>query len=109
MGVVVTVGLLFGMILGQFFKCYILVPAYGLAVVVVLASRAHMDNSLLDSLLQFVVLTTSLQIGYLVGLAAGNSHRLRNRSKNFDVPGLDARLARDVETRERSRKAASIF
>ena len=36
-----------------------------------LASPPHTDNSLLVSLLQFVMLTVSLQIGYVAGLAAG--------------------------------------
>jgi hypothetical protein len=43
MGILV-VGFLFGIILGQFFKCYILFPACGLALVLVLASSAYMDN-----------------------------------------------------------------
>jgi len=44
--ILIIVGVLFGMILGQFFKCFVLFPAYGLAIVLVLASPAHMDNSL---------------------------------------------------------------
>src|SRR5947208_2482789 len=35
MGVLVVV--LFGMILGQFFKCFVLIPASGLAIILVLA------------------------------------------------------------------------
>ena len=108
MGILVAVGLLFGMILGQFFKCYVLVPACGLAVVVVLTSPAHMDNSLLGSFLSFVVLNTSLQVGYVVGFVASDFDPAPKRSKNVGVPDLDA-LARSAETRERSKKAAEIF
>jgi hypothetical protein len=67
MGILVVVGFLFGMILGRFFTCYVLVPACCLAIVLVVASPAHMDNSLLGSLLQFVMLNVSLQIGYVGG------------------------------------------
>ena len=79
MSILIIVGVLFGMILGQFFKCFVLFPAYGLAIVLVLASPAHMDNSLdnslLGSLLQIVVLITSLQIGYVIGSVTSNFHR----------------------------------
>jgi hypothetical protein len=67
MGILVVVGFLFGMILGQFFKCYVLVPACALAIVLVLASPVHMDNNHLGSFLQFVMLNVSLQIGYVAG------------------------------------------
>ena len=63
MGILVIVGVLFGMILGQFFKCFVLFPACGLAIVLVLAIPAHMDTSLLGSFLQFIVLTTSILSG----------------------------------------------
>ena len=59
MGILVVV--LFGMGLGQFFKCFVLIPASGLAIILVLANPAHIEHSLL------VVLITSLQIGYVVG------------------------------------------
>lgn len=62
--------LLFGMILGQFFKCFVLFPATALAIVLFLASPAHMGSGFLISFLQFFVLITSLQIGYVIGLVA---------------------------------------
>ena len=62
-GILVIVGVLFGMILGQFFKCFVLFPAYALAIVLVLASPTDMDhsldNSLLGSLLQIIVLAST--------------------------------------------------
>ena len=67
MGILVVVGILFGMILGQFFKCFVLIPASGLAIILVLANPAHIEHSLLGWFLQIVVLITSLQIGYVVG------------------------------------------
>ena len=67
MGILVVVGILFGMILGQFFKCFVPIPASGLAIILVLANPAHIEHSLLGWFLQIVVLITSLQIGYVVG------------------------------------------
>ena len=60
----------FGMILGHFCKWYVLIPACGLAIVLVLAIAAHPEDSLLGSVLQIIVVTTSIQIGYVVGLFA---------------------------------------
>ena len=65
MGILVVV--LFGMGLGQFFKCFVLIPASGLAIILVLANPAHIEHSLLGWFLQIVVLITSLQIGYVAG------------------------------------------
>jgi hypothetical protein len=70
MGILVLGGVLFGMILGRFFKSFVLIPAGLLAIVLVLIKPAHMENSLLGWLVQFVVLNTSLEIGYVVGLVA---------------------------------------
>ena len=58
MGILVVGGVLFGIILGQFFKSFVLIPAGGLAIVLVLINPAHMENSLLGWFIQFVVLTT---------------------------------------------------
>src|SRR5450631_3400211 len=106
MGILVVVGFLFGMILGQFFKCYVLVPACGLAIILVLASPAHMDNSHLGPFLQFVVLIVSLEIGYVVGLVARNFHREPKRSKRLKSPHFDEIPSSLAETPERDRRAA---
>ncbi len=104
MGMLAIVGVLFGIVLGQFFKCYVLIPACGLAIVLVLAGPAHMNSNLLDLFLHFVVLTTSIQIGYVVGLVVGNFHREPMRSKQD--PHFDEILSSHAETAERDRKAA---
>ncbi len=49
---------------------YVLIPACRLAIVLVLAIAAHPEDSLLGSVLQIIVVTTSIQIGYVVGLFA---------------------------------------
>jgi len=80
MGLLILGGVLFGMILGRFFRWFVLVPVCGLASVLVLANPAHMDG-FLGRLLQIAVVSVSLQIGYLVGLAARNSSPAPKRSK----------------------------
>ena len=85
MGILVVGGVLFGMILGQFFKWFVLIPACGLAIVLVLINPAHMENGVLGWFVQFVVLITSLQIGYVVGLVASNFRLASKRSKK---PGV---------------------
>jgi hypothetical protein len=87
MGILVVVGFLFGMILG-------------------LVSPPHMDNSLLVSFLQFVMLTVSLQIGYVAGLAAGNFRRQSKHSKRLKNPYVDEISSSLAKTPERDRRAA---
>ena len=86
MGILVVGGVLFGMILGQFFKSFVLIPAGGLAIVLVLINPAHMESSLLGGFVQFVVLITSLQIGYVVGLVASNFRRGTRRRQTRRNP-----------------------
>jgi len=77
-------GGVFGTILGRFFRWFVLVPVCGLASVLVLANPAHMDG-FLGRLLQIAVVAVSLQVGYLVGLAARNSSPAPKRSKDLGV------------------------
>ena len=56
MGNLVVAGALFGMILGRFFKWPVLIPAYGLVSVMVVANPAHMENSLAGWCVQTVML-----------------------------------------------------
>jgi hypothetical protein len=73
MGVIIVGGVLFGTILGRFFKIFILVPASALAIVLVLVSPTPAESSWWQSMLEIVVLITSLQVGYFVGLLTGSS------------------------------------
>jgi hypothetical protein len=70
MGILVIGGVLFGMILGQFFMWNVLVPACGLVIVLALVYPADVGHSLLSGFLHIYLLTTSLQIGYVIGLFA---------------------------------------
>jgi hypothetical protein len=74
MGILFLGAVVFGIILGQFFKWFILIPASWLVLVLVPANRTEMDIGLLGSFVQFIVLTIGLQIGYVVGLIARDFH-----------------------------------
>jgi hypothetical protein len=59
---------LLGTVLGRFFKVWVLVPLCAFLLVAVLVRSADVEHGLLRPLLEFAVLITSLQIGYVSGL-----------------------------------------
>lgn len=59
---------LLGAVLGRFFKVLVLVPACAFLLATVLVRSADVEHGLLRPLLEFAVLITSLQIGYVSGL-----------------------------------------
>jgi F0F1-type ATP synthase assembly protein I len=83
MGVLIVGGVLFGTILGRFFKVYVLVPASALAIILVLAHPASTEQGLLYSLLEVGILVTSLQVGYVLGLVTGTAPLLEDAWKPF--------------------------
>jgi len=101
MAILVVGGILVGTVLGQFFKYAVLIPACGLAVILVLANPAHIEHSLLDSFLQIVAATASLQFGYVVGLVAGNFRRASKHSKNLVAHSLDEAPSGRSESRDK--------
>jgi len=60
--------LLLGAILGRFFNVLVLAPAFAFSLAMVVANFAYFGHDLLHPLLEFAVLITSLQIGYVSGL-----------------------------------------
>jgi hypothetical protein len=60
--------LLLGAILGRFFKVLVLVPASAFILAAVLVSSAAVEGGLPRTLLEFALLNTTLQIGYVAGL-----------------------------------------
>jgi hypothetical protein len=70
MGILVVGAALFGTILGKFAKWYVLIPTCGLAIVLALIFLTHTEPSLLRWFPQIYVVTSSLQIGYVVALFA---------------------------------------
>jgi hypothetical protein len=59
---------LLGAVLGRFFKVLVLVPACAFVFVAILVRSAYVEHGLLPPPLEFAVLITSLQIGYVLGL-----------------------------------------
>ena len=71
MTILIIGSVLLGAILGRFFKVLVLAPACALVLAVVLVKSADREHGLLRPLLEFAVLITSLQIGYVFGLVSG--------------------------------------
>jgi hypothetical protein len=59
---------LLGANLGRSFKVLVLIPACALTLAIIVANSAYFGHSLPRTLVEFVVLITSLQIGYISGL-----------------------------------------
>jgi CDP-diglyceride synthetase len=84
MSAMIVGGVLFGTILGRFFKVYILLPASILAAVLVLASPTSADNSWWVSVLEIAILITCLQVGYFAGLLTGSTSLLESSDRTWD-------------------------
>lgn len=67
MAILLIWSVLLGAVLGRFFKVLVLVPACAFLLVAVLVRSADGEHGLLRPLLEFAVLITSLQIGYVSG------------------------------------------
>jgi hypothetical protein len=68
MAILLIWSVLLGAVLGRFFKVLVLVPACTFLLAAVLVRSAYFGHDLLRPLLEFAVLITSLQIGYVSGL-----------------------------------------
>ena len=68
MAILILGSVVLGAVFGRFFKVLVLVPACALVLAVVLVRSADGEHGLLRPLLEFAVLITSLQIGYVSGL-----------------------------------------
>jgi hypothetical protein len=75
-----------GAILGRFFKVLVLVPACALVLAVVLVRSADGEYGLLRPLLEFAVLITSLQIGYVFDLVSHRIPSVSERRGTMAVP-----------------------
>jgi hypothetical protein len=69
MSILIIGSVLAGAILGRFFKVLALLPVSAFVLVVVLVRTAYFEHGLLHMVLEFGVLTMSLQIGYFANLA----------------------------------------
>jgi hypothetical protein len=106
MGILVVGGVLFGFILGQFFKFFVLIPACAIAFILLLTNPAHLESGLLGWFLQAAAVTVSLQIGYVAGLFGRSFHRRPKRSKELRGGGLPEVSSRLAERPEGGRRAA---
>ncbi len=70
--IILIVGiLLLGAVFGWFFSVWILAPTCAMTFVIFLACSIDAGQGLLRALLEFGILATSLQIGYVTGLLSG--------------------------------------
>ncbi len=60
-----------GTVFGRFFKVWVLVPANALTFAIVFARSAYYEHGLLSAFLQFTMIATCLQIGYVSGCLSG--------------------------------------
>ena len=87
---------LFGAVLGRFFKFLILVPACGFVLGAVLVESTYVEHGLLRQVLEFAVLITSLQIGYVLGLIS--SFATRKAAPCALVTPTAATVGRDLKS-----------
>jgi hypothetical protein len=82
--VILAIGsVLLGTVLGRFFKVWVLVPACVLTFAIVIAGSAYYEHRLLSALLEFTVIVTCLQIGYVSGYL---SPVTRDRWRRLKIP-----------------------
>ncbi|QBR71748.1 hypothetical protein CU048_11230 [Beijerinckiaceae bacterium] len=72
MEILVIGGVLFGTVLGRVFKVLILLPAGLLAIILIAINCTLVGHTLLEGLLQTILLITSLEVGYVTGLVSTN-------------------------------------
>jgi hypothetical protein len=70
MAILLIWSVLLGAVLGRFFKALVLVPACAFLLAAVVVRSVNGEHGLLRLLLEFAVLITSLQIGYVFGLVS---------------------------------------
>jgi len=74
---------LLGTVFGRFFKVWVLVPACTLTFAIVFASSAYYEHRLLSALLEYTLIATCLQVGYVSGLL---SYLIRDGWRRLKIP-----------------------
>jgi hypothetical protein len=77
---------LLGAVLGRIFKALVLVPACAFVLAAVVVRSAIGEHGLLRLLLEFAVLITSLQIGYVFGLVSHSIPSVSGRRRTTATP-----------------------
>ncbi|HUB63961.1 MAG TPA: hypothetical protein VL996_05860 [Methylocella sp.] len=100
MDTLVVGSVLFGIFFGRFFKWPILILAYGLVIALVFAISLPFERSLIGFILEIIMLTISLQFGYVMGVLARKLPYSRSKYSGVRSPGIRAaRPLRRVEER----------
>ncbi|MDQ6704246.1 MAG: hypothetical protein M3Z96_14765 [Pseudomonadota bacterium] len=100
MTILIIGSVLLGAVCGRFFKVLVLVPACAFLLAAVLVRSADVEHGLLRPLLEFAVLITSLQIGYVSSLLSCVIPGIWQRLKK-PLPRAPSRPATIVATRHR--------
>jgi len=93
MSVPIFLAFLIGAVLGMRFKVLILIPAIGLALIVILAAGVARDDNVSAILIAAVLASSFLQIGYLCGAVTRYSIALA-RTERTRKASLQAQSAR---------------
>lgn len=80
----------FGIVLSQFFKFYVLIPAGALVIAVALFGQIHEGYGLSGALLDIFVVSASLQIGYLTGAISPSFSSILQRFVSVMTRGASA-------------------
>ncbi len=80
---------LLGTVFGRFFKVWVLVPACALTFAIVSASSAYYQHGLLSALLEYSMIATCLQIGYVSGCL---SYVIGDRWRRLNTPQNTPRI-----------------
>jgi hypothetical protein len=75
--------MLLGTVFGRFCKVWVVVPACALTLAIVFASSFYYEHGLLSALLEFILIATCLQIGYVSGCL---SCVTRDRWRRLNIP-----------------------
>jgi hypothetical protein len=97
----ILAGILFGIILGRFFKVYVLLLAYAVAALVILARGYGLDLSILRMLTEAIVLFASLQLGYVAGLVSTDLRSLTRERRRAVRNPPGAERCRSIRTADR--------
>lgn len=107
MGTLAICGVLFGLVLGHVFKWPVLYPAFALGAILILVyPPGGMEPGFSGWLVHIAVLTASLQIGYLTGLAARGFYPPLRRFVSFGAGSLEGKPPRRAQSSGSGRKAA---
>ena len=75
----------FGLVLGRFFKVFILIPAVALAMAVLLVQREVAGQTWLDFFLGIGLLIASLDFGYVTGLISADISAAAHGFRGFST------------------------